>query len=70
MNALVAAGGLQKKTLLPPLVVDEVDPLEPMPPKRRVVAGGVSRSQARHKPRNGGGGGGEHGTAAVEKDKV
>lgn len=64
VNARVAEGGLQKRAPLPLLVVDTVDCIEPvMPPKRRVVAGGVSHSQPKHRPRN------EQTAAPVEKER-
>ena len=57
VNAQVADGGLRRRAPLPELVIDTADRIiEPvMPPKRRVVAGGVSHAQAKHRPKNGGG---------------
>ena len=59
VNAQVADGGLRRRAPLPELVMDTAADriIEPvMPPKRRVVAGGVSHAQAKHRPTNGGGG--------------
>lgn len=49
VNTLVAEGGLQKRVLLPMLVVDTVDCIEPiMPAKRRAVPTGTSHTQAKN----------------------
>lgn len=62
VNTLVAEGGLQKRVLLPMLVVDTVDCIEPiMPAKRRAVPTGISHTQAKSK---------RSGQTAVVEEKV
>lgn len=52
VNTLVAEGGLQKRVLLPMLVVDTVDCIEPiMPAKRRAVPTGTSHTQTKNNRR-------------------
>lgn len=65
VNTLVAEGGLQKRVLLPMLVVDTVDCIEPiMPAKRRAVPTGVSHTQAKNnRPKS-------SGQTAVVEEKV
>lgn len=49
VNSLVAEGGLQRRALLPMLVVDTVDCIEPiMPAKRRAVPKGISHTPAKN----------------------
>lgn len=76
MNTQVGREGLQKRVVLPRLVVETAD--ESMPPKRRVV-GGVSHALAKHRPKSstkkedggkGGGGGATRKTEEKEKPQV
>lgn len=73
VNAQVGREGLQKRVVLPRLVVETAD--ESMPPKRRVV-GGASHALAKHRPKgsakkeDGGKGGGGGVAHRIEKPQV